>query len=138
MGIFSELSAGHENAITHETTEVVATSSKPVQDQICQTPSKEVGRVHEAPSIAGELLAIGSYWGARASFLLGCVPREVTHAQQMALHPCLQAEQSQRGKLGSKRDWGRGKELDEGRIAGVDSFKIHYIHAGISKTQKLT
>lgn len=67
-----------------------------------------------------------------------CVPREVAHAQQMALHPCLQAEQSQGVKLGSKSNWGMGKELDEGQIAGMDSFKIHYIYAGISQTQKLT
>lgn len=51
---------------------VTVVYTRPPQDQGSEHSSNVQGKVHEAPLLGGELLAVDSFWGGRLSVFQGC------------------------------------------------------------------
>lgn len=50
----------------------MAVCTRPPQDQGRKHSSKAQGKVHEAPLLGEEILAVNSFWGGRLSTFQGC------------------------------------------------------------------
>lgn len=61
-GVDKLTSSGHDRTLTHTAAEATSTGSNQ------STPQPAVGRVSQAPGLAGGLLTVDGFWGTRCQF----------------------------------------------------------------------